>query len=112
MKNLFIKIIITLFVFLVTFAVCNADNTGDESELSELIIKKAQIEYNNAQFLVEIAESGKQQYVKEYLFIIDHSVYEISVDTWNAFCANYKNVRAAINHYNCGWNIEFDDILN
>ncbi len=111
MKNLFIKIIITLFVFLVTFAVCNADNENNP-DLSELSIKKAQIEYNNSQFLVEIAATGKQQYVKEYLFIIDHSIYEISVETWNAFCANYKNVRAAIHHYNCGWDIEFDDILN
>lgn len=112
MKNLFIKIIITLFVFLVTFTVCNADNTDNNSDLSELIVKKAQIEYNNAQFLVEIAASGNQQYVKEYLFIIDHSIYEINVETWNAFCANYKNVRAAIHYYNCGWDIEFDDILN
>lgn len=112
MKNIFIKIIITLFVFLVTFAVCNADNNDNNSDLSELIIRKAQIEYNNAQFLVDIAMSGKQQYVKEYLFIIDHSIYEISVETWNAFCANYKNVIAAIYHYNCGWNVEFDDILN
>lgn len=111
MKNLFIKIIITSFVFSVTFAVCNADNTSDESELSELITKKAQIEYNNSQFLVEIAESGKKQYVQEYLFIIDHSIYEISVDTWNLFCKNYIPCINTIRAYKQGWNVQFDDLL-
>lgn len=111
MKNLFIKIIITLFVFLVTFAVCNADNNDNNSDLSELAIRKAQVEYNNAQFLVEIAASGKQQYMKEYLFIIDHSIYEISVDTWNLFCKNYNSCIYAIRAYKQGWNIQFDDLL-
>lgn len=111
MKNLFIKIIITLFVFLVTFAVCNADNTGNNSDLPELIIKKAQIEYNNSQFLIEIAMDGKSQQVKEYLFIIDHSIYEISVDTWNLFCKNYIPCINAIRAYKQGWDVQFDDLL-
>lgn len=105
-------ILIVLLSGLLIFSSLNvfADN-NDNDNLIELSIKKAQTEYNNSQFLIEIAMDGKSQQVKEYLFIIDHSIYEISVSTWNLFCKNYNSCVYAIRAYKQGWNVQFDDLL-
>lgn len=74
-------------------------------------VENVQNEFEQGQFLVQIQKNGNKEMVNLYLFIIDHSVYNVNVSTWNAFCKNYKNCIAAYRAYRQGWAVEFDDIL-
>lgn len=115
MKTL-VKILLAIVFILAIVANCCEAAKGAEpvsDEPTDVIysydyIRHVQCEYENAQFLTRIAN---KQIVNDYLWLIDHSIYEVSVDTWNAFVKRYNVFKNAQRQYLQGWNIEFDDIL-
>lgn len=110
------KIILAIVFILAIIANCCEAAKGAEPETnpepivlySYDYVVHVQNEFTNAQFLTRIAN---KQLVNDYFWLIDHSIYEVSVDTWNAFVKRYNVVAQAKRQYLQGWNIEFDDIL-
>ena len=115
MKTLAKNILAIVFI-LAIIANCMSASAAEptESEPTPTVlysydyVQHIQNEFANAQFLTRIAN---KQLVNDYLWLIDHSIYEVSVETWNAFVKRYNVVWQAKRQYLQGWNIEFDDIL-
>lgn len=114
MKTL-VKIILAIVFILAIIANCMSASAAEPEPTPEPTVLYSydyvvhvQNEFTNAQFLTRIAN---KQIVNDYLWLIDHSIYEVSVDTWNAFVKRYNVFKNAQRQYLQGWNIEFDDIL-
>lgn len=104
-----------LFVLFMLLGFCSTASAAEPEPTPEPTVlysydyvQHVQNEFTNAQFLTRIAN---KQIVNDYLWLIDHSIYEVSVETWNAFVKRYNVFKNAQRQYLQGWNIEFDDIL-
>lgn len=100
MKKLFL-----IAIYVIATIVCaNATNPITPEE--------ARVEFSKAQFGVTLSEEN-QKYLDEYFFIIDHSWYEISEDSFYAFCENYVICKQAIDEYNAGnKDVDFDSVFD
>lgn len=115
MKTL-VKIILAIVFILAIIANCMSASAAEPTESEPIptvlysydYVQHIQNEFTNAQFLTRIAN---KQMVSDYLWLIDHSIYEVSVETWNKFAKRYNVFKNAQRQYLQGWNIEFDDIL-
>jgi len=87
-------------------------STNVASATNPVTPTEEQKEFNKAQFLIFLDEENAK-YIDEYLFIIDHSWYEVSEDSFYAFCENYCICKQAIDEYNAGnKNVDFDCVFD
>ena len=114
MKTL-VKIILAIVFILAIIANCMSASAAEPEPTPEPTVLYSydyvvhiQNEFTNAQFLIRIPN---KQMVSDYLWLIDHSIYEVSIETWNKFAKRYNVFKNAQRQYLQGWNIEFDDIL-
>lgn len=89
-----------------------AEPTESEPIYSASYVNHVQAEYFNSQFLVTIAQNGHYEVVKDFLWLIDNSVYDITIENWNKFQRRYTKFLQAKRALRQGWNVEFDDFLN
>lgn len=89
-----------------------AEPTESEPIYSASYVNHVQAEYFNSQFLVTIAQNGHYEVVKDFLWLIDNSVYDITIENWNKFQRRYTKFLQAKRALRRGWNVEFDDFLN
>lgn len=100
-----------LVVILTIFISSVSAKATEPSEPNSSTSNQVMAEYNNAQFLVEVARDGHSNMVSDFLWLINHSIYEVSIKNWNKFVKNYNTFLKAKRAYCQGWSIEFDDIL-
>lgn len=109
MKKLFF--IVSIIMIIMTNA-AQAIKVEPNDDYTPSEVQEVQKQFNNAQFLI-VLDAENSRFVDEYLFIIDHSWYEISEDSFYAFCENYVICKQAIDEYNAGnKDVDFDCVFD
>lgn len=65
-------------------------------------------EFNEAQFILSLEEP--KEVINCFLYVVDHSSLNVSIDSWNYFVSKMSRFQAAYKAALRGWSIDFDQI--